>query len=43
MIGWAGIEIWESLRLVSDLDICPIRQWPLNDLLSVDGWRTDQL
>lgn len=39
MIGWAGIEIWETLGLASDLDICPIRQWPLNDLLNVDGWR----
>lgn len=43
MIGWAGIEIWESLGLVSDLDMCPIRQWPLNDLLNVDGWRKGQL
>lgn len=43
MIGWAGIEIWETLGLASDLDICPIRQWPLNDLLNVDGWRKHQL
>ncbi|CAI4057497.1 putative N(6)-L-threonylcarbamoyladenine synthase SKDI_04G1420 [Saccharomyces kudriavzevii IFO 1802] len=43
MIGWAGIEIWETLGLASDLDICPIRQWPLNDLLNIDGWRKWQL
>lgn len=38
MIGIAGIEIFEKLRVTSDLSILPIRKWPLSDLLNVDGW-----
>lgn len=38
MIGAAGIEIFEKLRLRTDLSFLPIRKWPLNKLLDVDGW-----
>lgn len=38
MIGVAGIEILEKLRIKSDLNILPIRKWPMNQLLEVDGW-----
>jgi N6-L-threonylcarbamoyladenine synthase len=38
MIGAAGIEIFEKLRLKTDLAFLPIRKWPLNNLLDVDGW-----
>lgn len=38
MIGTAGIEIFEQLRLKTDLGFIPIRKWPLNNLLDVDGW-----
>lgn len=38
MIGVAGIQIYENLKLVSDLSITPIRKWPLDELLKVDGW-----
>lgn len=39
MIGWAGIELHESLGLQTDLEVTPIRKWPLTDLLTVQGWR----
>lgn len=39
MIGWAGIEIYETLRLTSDYSVVPIRQWPLNELLTIPGWK----
>lgn len=38
MIGVAGIEIFENLRIKSDLKILPIRKWPLNELLTQSGW-----
>lgn len=38
MIGVAGIEIYENLNVISDLSIIPIRKWPLDQLLNVDGW-----
>ncbi|CAH00598.1 putative N(6)-L-threonylcarbamoyladenine synthase [Kluyveromyces lactis] len=38
MIGWAGIELYESLGLTSDLSVTPIRKWPLTDILNVPGW-----
>ncbi|CUM54558.1 uncharacterized protein AC631_05348 [Debaryomyces fabryi] len=38
MIGVAGIEIFEKLKVKSDLSILPIRKWPMNELLKVDGW-----
>ncbi|CUM62845.1 uncharacterized protein PRCAT00000403001 [Priceomyces carsonii] len=38
MIGIAGIEIFEKLKLKSNLSILPIRKWPLDELLQVDGW-----
>lgn len=38
MIGNAGIHIFEQLRVKSDLSILPIRKWPMDELLTVDGW-----
>lgn len=38
MIGVAGAEIFETLRVKSDYTIFPIRKWPMNELLDVDGW-----
>lgn len=40
MIGNAGIEIFENLKKKSSLSILPIRKWPMNELLKVDGWNT---
>lgn len=39
MIGNAGIEILENLKVTSDFSILPIRRWPMDELLAVDGWR----
>lgn len=39
MIGNAGIHIFEQLRIKSDLNILPIRKWPMNELLAADGWK----
>lgn len=38
MIGVAGIEIFESLRVKSDLSILPIRRWPMSEVLLVGGY-----
>lgn len=38
MIGVAGIEILESLKIKSSYKVLPIRKWPINELLEVDGW-----
>lgn len=41
MIGIAGIEMFEELRLKSDLSVLPIRKWPLDELRQMDnsgGW-----
>lgn len=38
MIGNAGMEIFEQLRIKSRLDVLPIRKWPLDGLLKVEGW-----
>ncbi|ODQ80504.1 hypothetical protein BABINDRAFT_160778 [Babjeviella inositovora NRRL Y-12698] len=38
MIGWCGIEIFETLKVESNLNVLPLRRWPLVDLLTVDGW-----
>lgn len=38
MIGNAGMDIFEQLRVKSRLDVLPIRKWPLDGLLKVDGW-----
>lgn len=38
MIGVAGIEILETLHKRTDLNVLPIRKWPMNKLLDVDGW-----
>lgn len=39
MIGWSGIELYETAGLTSDLEVVPIRRWPLPELLDVSGWR----
>lgn len=38
MIGVAGIEIFETLKIRTDLSMTAIRKWPLDGLLEVDGW-----
>lgn len=38
MIGNAGIHIFENLRVKSSLDMLPIRKWPMDQLMDVDGW-----
>lgn len=38
MIGITGIEIFENLQKVTNLNVLPIRKWPMNELLKVDGW-----
>ncbi|RLV92003.1 tRNA N6-adenosine threonylcarbamoyltransferase mitochondrial [Spathaspora sp. JA1] len=38
MIGNAGINIFEQLKLKSSLEIMPIIRWPLNELVSIGGW-----
>lgn len=40
MIGWAAIELFESAGVHTDLEVLPIRKWPLSELLDVGGWRT---
>ncbi|CCH42622.1 hypothetical protein BN7_2166 [Wickerhamomyces ciferrii] len=37
MIGWAGIELYES-GLTTELSIFPTPKWPLSDLLNVPYW-----
>ncbi|ODV77745.1 peptidase M22, glycoprotease [Suhomyces tanzawaensis NRRL Y-17324] len=38
MIGVAGIELFEKLRIKTDLSMLAIRRWPLNEIMKVDGW-----
>lgn len=38
MIGVAGTAIFEQLRVRSDLNVLPIRKWPMDALLAADGW-----
>ncbi|KAK6201513.1 glycoprotease family-domain-containing protein [Scheffersomyces amazonensis] len=38
MIGVAGIEIFEKLKVKTDLNFTPIRKWPMDQILNVDGW-----
>ncbi|KAH3686471.1 hypothetical protein WICPIJ_002558 [Wickerhamomyces pijperi] len=39
MIGWAGIEMYESgEHLTTELGVCPIGKWPISEILDVDGW-----
>ncbi|SCV04278.1 LANO_0G09230g1_1 [Lachancea nothofagi CBS 11611] len=38
MIGWAGIELYETLGLTTNLDVSPIKKWPLTEMLEVPGW-----
>ena len=43
MIGLAGMEIFEKLKLRTDLSFTPIRKWPLNELLTANSWvKVDQ-
>ncbi|CCC68680.1 hypothetical protein NCAS_0B05960 [Naumovozyma castellii] len=44
MIGWAGIELFESKlfgHLHSDLNILPIRKWSLTEIMNKPGWVWD--
>ncbi|KAF5102269.1 hypothetical protein D0Z00_000452 [Geotrichum galactomycetum] len=38
MIGWAGIELWETARLHTDLTALPTAKWPIEEVLAIDGW-----
>lgn len=38
MIGVAGIDLFEKLRVKSRMDVLPIRKWPLNELISKGEW-----
>ncbi|OEJ88584.1 tRNA N6-adenosine threonylcarbamoyltransferase, mitochondrial [Hanseniaspora osmophila] len=38
MIGWAGIKLYDTLKLKTNYNTSPIRKWPLDELLTVDGW-----
>lgn len=38
MIGWAGIELFETNGLTTELETSPIRKWPLPELLEPAGW-----
>ncbi|SCU89674.1 LAME_0E04896g1_1 [Lachancea meyersii CBS 8951] len=38
MIGWAGIELYETLGLKTELDVGPIKKWPITEILQVPGW-----
>ncbi|CAN6618463.1 tRNA N6-adenosine threonylcarbamoyltransferase, mitochondrial [Trichomonascus vanleenenianus] len=38
MIGWAGIELFESAKLETDLAALNIAKWPIDELLDVDCW-----
>lgn len=38
MIGVAGIEMFEKLRVKSDLGVLPIRRWPMSEVLLVGGY-----
>ncbi|EGW30724.1 uncharacterized protein SPAPADRAFT_62582 [Spathaspora passalidarum NRRL Y-27907] len=38
MIGNAGINLFEQLKLKSSLEIMPIIRWPMDKILDVDGW-----
>lgn len=38
MIGSAGAEVFEQYRKKSDMDVLPIRKWPMDEWLVADGW-----
>ncbi|GMF62198.1 unnamed protein product [[Candida] boidinii] len=38
MIGWAGIELYESAKLTTDVGTTVFRKWPIDKILDVDGW-----
>lgn len=38
MIGNAGVEIFEKLRLKSRLSIVPVRKWPFDEMLDLGNW-----
>lgn len=39
MIGVAGMELFEKLRVKSNMDVLPIRKWPLSELVSLGEWQ----
>ncbi|CCF56110.1 hypothetical protein KAFR_0A06750 [Kazachstania africana CBS 2517] len=46
MIGHAGIEVIEcfkrekNMMIENEMDILPIRNWPLTDLIGLSGWKS---
>lgn len=38
MVGWAGIELWESCGLYTDLSALPTAKWSIEDVLEMPGW-----
>lgn len=38
MIGWAGIELYESCGMYTDLSALPTAKWPIEELVTFDGW-----
>lgn len=40
MIGWAGVELFESAKLETDIGVMPIAKWPLAEILDVDCWKS---
>lgn len=38
MIGVAGMDLFEKLRVKSSMDILPVRKWPLNELVGMGDW-----
>lgn len=39
MIGWAGVELYESAHLETDISVMPVAKWPLAEILDVDSWK----
>lgn len=38
MIGWAGIELYESCGMYTDLGALPTAKWPIEKVTEFDGW-----
>ncbi len=38
MIGWAGIELYESENLQTELSVEPLRKWEISKIMEADGW-----
>ncbi|KAK9461023.1 glycoprotease family-domain-containing protein [Lipomyces oligophaga] len=41
MIAWAGIELWESYGLHSEIDMCAIPVWSIDGFTDASGWIQD--